>query len=51
MVIFMNILFDIVLVAMFIGFYALGVSVGRAATQPQKDENIAMEHTHGSDEE
>ena len=50
MSIIMNILFDLVLIGMFIGFYALGVSVGRAATQQsQKDENIAMEHTHGEE--
>lgn len=45
----MDILFDLVLIGMFIGFYALGVSVGKAATQQQK-EDISMEHTHGGNE-
>ena len=46
----MNILFDLVLIGMLIGFYALGVSVGKAATQQQK-EDISMEHTHGGENE
>lgn len=45
----MNILFDLVLIGMFIGFYALGVSVGKAATQQQREEDISMEHTHGGE--
>lgn len=48
MTVLMNILFDLVLIGMFIGFYALGVSVGKAATQ-QWEEDISMEHTHGGE--
>ena len=45
----MNILFDLVLIGMLIGFYAFGVSVGKAATQ-QREEDISMEHTHGGED-
>ena len=45
----MNTLFDLVLIGMFIGFYALGVSAGHEATQQQK-EDISMEHTHGGED-
>ena len=31
--------------ALFVVFYALGVSAGREATQ-QREEDISMEHTH-----
>ena len=34
--------------AMFVVFYALGVSAGREATQ-QREEDISMEHTHGGE--
>lgn len=38
------------LAALFVVFYALGVSAGREVTQKQK-EDISMEHTHGGKEE
>lgn len=36
--------------ALFVVFYALGVSAGREATQ-QRKEDISMEHTHGGENE
>lgn len=36
--------------AMFVVFYAMGVSAGREATQQQK-EDISMKHTHGGKEQ
>lgn len=36
------------LAALFVVFYALGVSAGREATQ-QREEDISMEHTHGGE--
>ena len=44
----LTILGDIILGCMFAGFYALGVSAGREATQKRK-EDIRMEHTHGGE--
>lgn len=45
-------LFDLVLIGMFIGFYALGVSVGKAATNydDYSEPAVYMEHTHGGNE-
>lgn len=48
MTILANIISGAVLAAMFVVFYALGVSAGREATQQQK-EDISMEHTHGGE--
>ena len=48
MTILANIISGAALVAMFVVFYALGVSAGREATQQQK-EDISMEHTHGGE--
>ena len=45
----LTILGDIILGCMFAGFYALGVSAGRAATRQERDESIGMEHRHGGD--
>jgi hypothetical protein len=45
----LTILGDIVLGCMFAGFYALGVSAGRAATRQEPENSIAMEHKHGGD--
>ena len=45
----LTILDDIILGCMFAGFYALGVSAGRAATRQEPENNIAMEHKHGGD--
>ena len=45
----LTILSDIVLGCMFAGFYALGVSAGRAATRQEMEDNISMEHRHGGD--
>ena len=49
MSVILTILGDIVLGCMFAGFYALGVSAGRAATRQEPEHNIAMEHKHGGD--
>ena len=37
------------LAALFVVFYAMGVSAGREATQ-QRKKDISMEHTHGGNE-
>ena len=50
MTILANIISGAALAAMFVVFYALGVSAGREATQQQK-EDISMEHTHGGKEQ
>lgn len=50
MTIIVNIIGGAALAALFVVFYALGVSAGREATQ-QREEDISMEHTHGGDEE
>ena len=47
----LTILGGIVLGCMFAGFYALGVSVGKAATQQGREEGIGMEHRHGGDDD
>ena len=47
----LTILGDIILGCMFAGFYALGVSAGRAATRRDTENSIAMEHTHGGDDD
>lgn len=47
----LTILGDIILGCMFAGFYALGVSAGRAATRHEPEDSIAMEHTHGGDDD
>lgn len=49
MTILANIISGAALAAMFVVFYALGVSAGREATQQQK-EDISMEHTHGGED-
>lgn len=46
MTIIVNIIGGAALAALFVVFYALGVSAGREATQQQK-EDISMDHTHG----
>ena len=48
MTILANIISGAALAAMFVVFYALGVSAGREATQQQK-EDLSMEHTHGGE--
>ena len=40
---------EIVLGCMFAGFYALGVSAGRAATRQEPEDDIGMEHRHGGE--
>lgn len=45
----LTILGDIVLGCMFAGFYALGVSAGKAATRQEPADSIAMEHRHGGE--
>lgn len=45
----LTILGDIVLGCMFAGFYALGVSAGRAATRQEREDDIGMEHRHGGE--
>lgn len=45
----LTILGDIILGCMFAGFYALGVSAGKAATRQERKDNISMEHRHGGD--
>ena len=47
----LTILGDIVLGCMFAGFYALGVSAGKAATWQEPEEGIYMEHTHGGEDD
>ena len=49
MTILANIIGGAALAAMFVVFYALGVSAGREATQ-QREEDINMEHTHGGED-
>ena len=48
MTILANIIGGAALSALFVVFYALGVSAGREATQ-QREEDISMEHTHGGE--
>ena len=45
----LTILGDIVLGCMFAGFYALGVSAGKATTRQEKEDHISMEQRHGGD--
>lgn len=45
----LTILGDIILGCMFAGFYALGVSAGRAATRQEPKDSIVMEHKHGGE--
>ena len=45
----LTILGYIILGCMFAGFYALGVSAGRIATQQEREDNISMEHRHGGE--
>lgn len=45
----LTILGDIILGCMFAGFYALGVSAGKAATRQEREDNISMDHRHGGD--
>lgn len=45
----LTILGDIILGCMFAGFYALGVSAGRAATRRDTEDSIVMEHRHGGE--
>lgn len=49
MSVILTILGDIVLGCMFAGFYALGVSAGKAAIRQEQENSIAMEHKHGGD--
>lgn len=49
MSVILTILGDIILDCMFAGFYALGVSAGKAATRQEPENSIAMEHRHGGD--
>lgn len=44
-----NIIGGAALAAMFVVFYALGVSAGLEATQ-KREEDIRMEHTHGGND-
>lgn len=40
-----------VLAGLFVVFYALGVSVGREASQHKsRDDDMSMEHEHGGDD-
>lgn len=48
MTIIVNIIGGAALAALFVVFYALGVSAGREATQ-QREKDISMEHTHGGE--
>ena len=48
MTILANIIGGATLAAMFVVFYALGVSAGREATK-KLEEDIIMEHTHGGE--
>lgn len=50
MTIIANIIGGAALAALFVVFYALGLSAGRESTQQQK-EDISMEHTHGGKEQ
>ena len=50
MTIIVNIISGAAIAALFVVFYALGVSAAREATQQQK-EDISMEHTHGGEEQ
>jgi hypothetical protein len=47
----LTILGDIILGCMFAGFYALGVSAGKAATRQEPENSIAMEHRHGGEDD
>lgn len=49
MTIIVNIISGAALAALFVVFYALGVSAGREATQQKED--VSMEHTHGGKEQ
>ena len=49
MTILANIIGGAALAALFVVFYALGVSAGREATQ-QRGEDISMEHTQGGED-
>lgn len=49
MTILANIIGGAALAALFVVFYALGLSAGREATQ-KRGEDISMEHTHGGEE-
>lgn len=49
MTIIANIIGGASLAAMFVVFYALGVSAGREATQKRR-EDISMDHTHGGED-
>lgn len=49
MTILENIIGGAAIAALFVVFYAIGVSAGREATQ-QREEDISMEHTHGGDD-
>lgn len=51
MSVILTILGDIVLGCMFAGFYALGVSAGRAATRQEMEDSITMEHRHGGEDD
>lgn len=48
MTIIVNIIVGAAIAALFVVFYALGVSAGRETTQ-QRKEDISMEHTHGGE--
>lgn len=48
MTILANIISGAALAALFVVFYAMGVSAGREETQ-QREEDISMEHTHGEE--
>nr|DAU99979.1 MAG TPA: hypothetical protein [Caudoviricetes sp.] len=48
MTILANIIGGAALAALFVVFYALGVSAGREATQ-KRGEDISTEHTHGGE--
>lgn len=49
MTIIANIIGGAAFAALFVVFYAMGVSAGREATQ-QRKKDISMEHTHGGNE-
>lgn len=49
MTILANIIGGAALAALFVVFYAMGVSAKREATQ-QRKEDISMEHTHGGED-
>lgn len=49
MTILANIIGGAALAALFVVFYALGVSAGREATQ-KREEDISMEHKHGGND-